>query len=528
MTALTRDELRTVLTDRTVYVRSLDASGIAPSAWLRSVTTLGIDDYPDRVAAIHPDDQRAYFDGFLRALHDPGATIEVPYRITAASGWTTERATFLVQFDNPDVRGVLIAVEPVGSEPAVVRPRELTTRTARADAPWAIFSIDATTATVSAQGDVVALLGRPADELVGGYLIDHVHPDDYEDLVALRLSLLRDPGGTRHIRARMVRADQREVWVEISLMNRLHGGGDGSIGSCGDVLIFVVDVSARKAREDALEVSNRQFRALAESVGVAVFRADARGRITFRNRRFDALVAGAAHAEQVQDLFWPDGRDATIRDLEAVMEDPSDEWELDFLTVDGQTTLRATWSASGEPRSAFRSYVGTIQDVTATLQLRVRAETDALTGLLNREAIEEHVRDALVDDPTGTLVLFVDLDGFKIVNDTYGHASGDIVLREVADRIRAAVRPTDAVGRIGGDEFVIVCRRPTPRGTAEASIVARISAALTATIRWDHTSWQPAASIGSARPLPGESAEQVLARADTAMFSSKRTRAGSR
>jgi len=73
-----------------------------------------------------------------------------------------------------------------------------------------------------------------------------------------------------------------------------------------------------------------------------------------------------------------------------------------------------------------------------------------------------------------------------------------------------------------------VCRRPTPRGTAEASIVARISAALTATIRWDHTSWQPAASIGSARPLPGESAEQVLARADTAMFSSKRTRAGSR
>jgi diguanylate cyclase (GGDEF)-like protein len=117
-------------------------------------------------------------------------------------------------------------------------------------------------------------------------------------------------------------------------------------------------------------------------------------------------------------------------------------------------------------------------------------------------------------------VLFVDLDGFKLVNDAFGHAVGDEVLRETAARLRSATRPQDTVARLAGDEFVVVC----PALTAEDEAVAiadRLSAALAQPIRTTDADVAVSASTGVAFAGSGSTPEQVLHEADTAMYRAK-------
>jgi diguanylate cyclase (GGDEF)-like protein len=108
--------------------------------------------------------------------------------------------------------------------------------------------------------------------------------------------------------------------------------------------------------------------------------------------------------------------------------------------------------------------------------LRRAALHDELTGLPSRRLIEEQVADALVVDATMPAVMFIDLDGFKRVNDTLGHAAGDVLLTQVGQRLRGVVRDGDLVGRFGGDEFIAVAQ---VHDTKEAAAIAeRIRAAL--------------------------------------------------
>ena len=113
----------------------------------------------------------------------------------------------------------------------------------------------------------------------------------------------------------------------------------------------------------------------------------------------------------------------------------------------------------------------TIRDDEARRALRHRATHDPLTGLANRELFHERLADALRDGEAA--VLYVDLDGFKPVNDRFGHAAGDEVLRIVARRLLASVRATDTVARLGGDEFALLLGEP---GRAE-HVAERVQAA---------------------------------------------------
>ncbi len=168
-----------------------------------------------------------------------------------------------------------------------------------------------------------------------------------------------------------------------------------------------------------------------------------------------------------------------------------------------------------------RSFVGAVTDVTSTVTLRERAEHDPLTGLLNRLTIEERLAAAVADHPDRTTVVFIDVDGFKEINDSYGHHVGDQVLVALAQRLRACVRVDDLVGRYGGDEFVLVL---ADSRTDVESIASRLERGLTEPIRWDGGSWRPAVSIGLARPRPGDDPATLLRSADREMFANKRLR----
>ena len=181
---------------------------------------------------------------------------------------------------------------------------------------------------------------------------------------------------------------------------------------------------------------------------------------------------------------------------------------------------------AGRQLASFHDNTALIDRLDATLaelrehevRLRHQALTDGLTGLANRTHFQEKL-DGALDRPDGVSVLLVDLDEFKAVNDTLGHAAGDALLISVADKMRVALRAGDVAARLGGDEFAVLlndCAGPEAEQTA-----ARILDALTVPVELAGTSVRANASIGAASAEPGEGAGALLRRADVAMYAAK-------
>lgn len=153
-----------------------------------------------------------------------------------------------------------------------------------------------------------------------------------------------------------------------------------------------------------------------------------------------------------------------------------------------------------------------------------RATHDNLTGLPNRMLFLDRAALALARSSrlgTPVAVLFLDLDGFKAVNDTLGHVGGDLVLATVASRLREHVRGSDTVARLGGDEYVILCEGLDP--ALIEKFAARIRDLITEPITYRGTSCQVGVSIGIAVAEAGDTADALLHRADSRMYGHKRS-----
>jgi diguanylate cyclase (GGDEF)-like protein len=153
-----------------------------------------------------------------------------------------------------------------------------------------------------------------------------------------------------------------------------------------------------------------------------------------------------------------------------------------------------------------------------TNRLRHAAFVDALTGVLSRARLFTDLERAVTVGPV--TVLYVDLDGFKQVNDVYGHAIGDNLLRAAAERIRAAVRPGDIVGRLGGDEFAIVCTQRMERGDALA-VAARVVESFHRPVSVNDVAQEVTVSVGVAFGAQFTAPDDLLAQADAAMYRAK-------
>jgi diguanylate cyclase (GGDEF)-like protein len=156
---------------------------------------------------------------------------------------------------------------------------------------------------------------------------------------------------------------------------------------------------------------------------------------------------------------------------------------------------------------------------TAEKLLRHLATTDGLTGLPNRAACLAGLTTALAGDPAGTAVVFLDLDGFKSVNDRLGHAAGDALLTAVARRLREDIRAEDMLYRLGGDEFVIICG-----SDVVDSIAARIRDLVARPIPIGADDVRIGVSAGVAHAVPGDTTDGLIIRADLAMYDAKRAK----
>jgi diguanylate cyclase (GGDEF)-like protein/PAS domain S-box-containing protein len=155
-------------------------------------------------------------------------------------------------------------------------------------------------------------------------------------------------------------------------------------------------------------------------------------------------------------------------------------------------------------------------------QLTRQAFHDGLTGLANRALFRDRVQHAVIAagrHPTGIAVLFLDLDGFKTVNDSLGHAAGDLLLLAVGERLQLCVRPGDTVARLGGDEFAILIDETSQ--TAAVAAAARVLKALDESVIIEKREVAVTASIGIVMGDSGDDADALLRQADTAMYAAK-------
>lgn len=479
--------------------------------------------WAQQVAQLHSDDRGAAVLAWWQALQEPGELRTLEVRLCLLGGWRLVELSYVSLLHQPEVRAVLCRMRDRGPvESPQPSPRALVGE--RVAPARAVHELDAigTVLRVNEMGEV--LFGRPASELIGKSVLELVDPADHGAALAMWAELVAEPGSSRVMQMRYLRPDGSKVPVELVALNRLDDHRNGS------VVIISHDISDRLAQEAALRASQEEFRSLAEEVPAAVFRSDHEGVVTFGNVRWFELVARRGPVTTLFELPAPDAVDelreawarlvGEARDLSR----PGDDTvRLEFPAADGERLLalhcRRVDSTDGPP-----TVVGVLSDVTDTAALRYRADHDGLTGLLNRQAVDRAVASALEQGGKGVVVVFVDLDRFKEVNDELGHAAGDAVLATLAQRLRECVRPDDVVGRYGGDEFVLVCRDLPTDG--EPALLARIEEAFREPVAVGGAEWQVSASIGTARVSEGERAVDVIRRADAAMYQAKRGRHG--
>jgi len=187
-------------------------------------------------------------------------------------------------------------------------------------------------------------------------------------------------------------------------------------------------------------------------------------------------------------------------------------------------TISAVNDEHGEPSH----FVGIFSDITTLKEYEERLEQiahyDALTGIPNRVLLADRMQHHLLQnkrDCAMMAVCYLDLDGFKPINDCHGHEAGDRVLLEIAKRITGIIRESDTVARLGGDEFVILLRNLAEQAECESTL-QRVLSAIAEPIKVDHSACCVTASIGVALDFGGENdADQLLRRADQAMYQAK-------
>jgi len=280
------------------------------------------------------------------------------------------------------------------------------------------------------------------------------------------------------------------------------------------------------------------LRRLTETLPLGVFQVDTSRSIVYRNARLATILGNKPAASLDKQLanVLPADRPKLKQALDAVLIEGRDVDLEVALRRAKQDVRRCTFSLRvlTDDSGTITGAIVSVTDVTETVRLREeledRATFDELTRRHNRASILQVLERTLADQPrsgAGTGAVFVDLDHFKEINDRFGHAAGDVLLVEVAQRLGRAVRGFDVVGRLGGDEFLVVCSRVENPNEA-LRIAERIADAIGATdLQLGDVMLTPSASIGVAwSNSEGMNADALVALADVAMYESKRRRQG--
>ena len=574
-TALARSEerFRRLLVNAADAVVVLDGTGTITFATeaIENLTGYPVDDLVGRRDAsviVNPEDlARLRDDNNGGVFANPDTSMRADMRVLHRDGsvrWCQISVTN--QLDDPVIEGIVVNVHDIterrGAE-AGVAAAEARFRTLVQHAADGILILDVNARCQYVSPSYERLTGLPASTLLGNFVKQHVHPEDAPRIAAAWVRMIEHPAETTRALVRVLHTDGRWHWQESSISNHLD---DPTING---IILNVRDVSERKALDDLLAEESRILEMIAwgerletvldrVAMLTAVY-AEARYCLIrlLEGGELRVVAAPGFPSEAYErvasiplDTPFSSGRAATTRD-EAFVDYTATGGDAEPVpTVAVELGIKSSWAlpielpnrdaVAGTLTLLYDTVVDrdrnrpllervvslaavAIEQARAREDLEYRAYHDELTGLPNRALLNDRLTHALERsrrDQTAVAVLFLDLDRFKLVNDSLGHDAGDRLLTQVARRIVDGLRGSDTVARLGGDEFVVVVEDVKNDLEIHAA-VQRVAALLDQPFEVDSETLFVSASIGVSVARDEGQAADLLREADDAMYRAK-------
>ncbi len=490
----------------------------------------------------HPDDLAADLELFDRLVAGEISEYQLEKRYRRRDGSTiVGRLTVtLVRSSTGDPLYAIGQIEDVTAAAEAARTiadqQERLTHTLEAGG-MAAWEIDLATGEYAVADNLSAVFGTDPDQPPEATLqefISRVHPDDVDLFLAATVAGTADGEPEEFGVEFRVTKHGGQAWIRTQ--GRFVRDADGHTTAIRGISTDVTEQRREQAlRAEAAEV----YRRTVEASSDAFVGADPSGRITDWNPAATAMFGWRADevvGRQLVDELFPEEDRALYRGHLAALAPtrPGDDGsvlparlELTARHRSGRdfpVEVSLVTVPQGE-RTEVRAFVRDITERRAhEVELTERALTDHLTGLPNRTLLADRLATAIAAigrRDLGVAVLFIDVDRFKVVNDSLGHRTGDLLLVALADRLRRSLRPGDTVARLGGDEFVVLCQDLAHRAEA-VEVAERIFALLEAPFPLGTRSHRVDVSIGIAFvESDAVDADDLLRDADVAMYQAK-------
>ncbi|HCH0556718.1 TPA: diguanylate cyclase [Pseudomonas aeruginosa] len=495
-----------------------------------------------------------HFDLFQADGRTPLSTDQIPL-VRALSGEHVQEAEIVILAAGQPSRSVLCNGDPLRAPDgsllgAVVVMHDITRLRASQEAALVegqrfreAFSAAAQgMALVSLEGRwldvndaVCALFGYTRNELMRLDFQRLTHPQDLDVDLNLLDELLRGERTSYQLDKRYFHRDGHvlHAHLSVSLIRDAHGAPLHLVSQ-------IQDFTQQRQAESALRESEQRLRTITDNVPALVARVGQDLRYEFVNRHYAHWLGRPSDdviGRHMDEVLAPEHFASLLPHVDAALAGQTAEFDLDVVDRHGELRhMHAIYVPDAAPRApgdAQRAgFLLTVHDVTAQTRLsrmlQERALTDPLTGLPNRLAWMVELDIALARARTTgepLAVLFIDLDGFKPINDTYGHETGDAVLCGFGERLRQTLRPEDFAARLAGDEFVVLLHHVHDASDPEA-VVRRLEYAMQAPLLANTHALQVTPSIGaSVQYGPHYDIAALMRAADVAMYQVKRAHA---
>jgi diguanylate cyclase (GGDEF)-like protein/PAS domain S-box-containing protein len=510
--------------------------GIGWAAFLGRTPTASVSRGADLVQLVHPEDRPAVLKSFVAALKGEAPSYIVEYRVrTENGGWRWLHSTGQVTERDAHGRatrmsGTVANIDDRKRAEEALRETEQRYRAVVELAPDGIV-VSCGRIIEYANAAAARIVRAPSPRrLIGMRLDEFVHPSALARYDERSRYLEMGPGSTAFEDRRLCALDGAEITVEVASVSFLERGR---------LLLQTMfrDVTEQRKAREALAEREQRFRDVAEASGEYVWEADAGWRYTYLSERVESVL-GYGRVDLLgrrPQEFMPLGEDRAVQDWLAKHAPdgrPFRELVHRSITKAGGVIWQSVSAVPvRDAAGRFIGYRGTAADVTPRKQAEARIEylatRDALTGLPNRVLLTDRGGQAILNAARGRsqlALLCIDVDRFKLVNESLGHQAGDALLRAIAERLESLL-PSDTLARLGGDDFVLI--QNIKNVEEAASLAQRILGVLTRPFTVEGRMLNVGVSIGiSIYPNDARDFAELLKNADAAKYYAKESGRG--